>query len=204
MDESEIAAKYEGKGSPDAQKAAAVSLIEQDGRLLCVWNRRYEGWSLPGGMVEPGESPRQAQERELREETGLATLEQTLVFKGPHGVATPASVSSKPGGRVSSKPGGREHPRGPTGPSEHPRGPTGPSEGRASSVYVFRVRAEGQARMMEDGCPVTWKTREQFLACRPFASFYKQVFEIVPEGSQVLECGHTQQEHEQLTIVPEK
>ena len=150
------------------QKAAAVSLIEQDGRLLCVWNRRYEGWSLPGGMVEPGESPRQAQERELREETGLATLERTLVFKGPHGVATPAS------------------------------------KGRASSVYVFRVRAEGQARMVEDGCPVTWKTREQFLACSPFASFYKQVFEIVPEGSLVLECGHTQQEHEQLTIVPEK
>jgi|SRR5579859_208016 len=64
--------------------AAAVSYITDDsGRLLVVWNRRYNGWSLPGGMVEPGESIQQAQARELREETGLETLAATLVYDAP-------------------------------------------------------------------------------------------------------------------------
>jgi ADP-ribose pyrophosphatase YjhB (NUDIX family) len=65
-------------------KMAAVSMItREDGRLLCVWNRRYGGWSLPGGLVEEGESLEQAQERELREETGLETVLQFVLYCGP-------------------------------------------------------------------------------------------------------------------------
>ena len=68
---------------------AAVSLIERsDGRILCVWNRRYLGWSLPGGKVEPGETNGQAQERELKEETGLETLSRKSLYRGPHNGAT--------------------------------------------------------------------------------------------------------------------
>src|SRR5208337_2707287 len=45
---------------------AAVSYVERsDGRILCVWNSRYGGWTLPGGKVEEGETVEAAQAREL-------------------------------------------------------------------------------------------------------------------------------------------
>jgi ADP-ribose pyrophosphatase len=39
--------------------------------LLMVERGDGLGWALPGGMVDPGETPHQAAVRELREETGL-------------------------------------------------------------------------------------------------------------------------------------
>lgn len=60
---------------------AAVSYVERpDGRILCVWNSRYGGWTLPGGKVEEGETVEAAQERELYEETGLRTAGATLIY----------------------------------------------------------------------------------------------------------------------------
>lgn len=56
------------------EKLSALSLVTRlDGHVLAVWNRNHKGWGLPGGKVEPGESPRDTQRRELFEETGLST-----------------------------------------------------------------------------------------------------------------------------------
>lgn len=55
--------------------AAGVIIFNQRGQLLLV-RRGHEPqtgrWSVPGGRVEPGESPAEAAVREALEETGLA------------------------------------------------------------------------------------------------------------------------------------
>jgi 8-oxo-dGTP pyrophosphatase MutT (NUDIX family) len=52
--------------------AAAVVVFDAGGRVLLV-RHAYgkERWSLPGGEVDPGESPAEAAVREAREEAGV-------------------------------------------------------------------------------------------------------------------------------------
>jgi ADP-ribose pyrophosphatase YjhB (NUDIX family) len=63
---------------------AAVSYVErEDGKVLCVFNRRYKTWSLPGGKCEQNETLEAAQARELQEETSMTTKSAILVFDAP-------------------------------------------------------------------------------------------------------------------------
>ena len=52
--------------------AAGVLFRDQDGRVLLVKPTYKQGWDIPGGYVEPGERPKQAARREVREELGIA------------------------------------------------------------------------------------------------------------------------------------
>jgi len=60
-----------------------AAIIEEDGLILVT--QRPEGsrhagkWEFPGGKMEPGESPRQALERELQEELNLEVSTEDIV-----------------------------------------------------------------------------------------------------------------------------
>lgn len=59
------------------KEGAVVLLVDREGRVLLqqrdddVPPAGYGRWALPGGHMEPGESPREAALREMEEETGL-------------------------------------------------------------------------------------------------------------------------------------
>jgi len=60
---------------PDGFTHARVLCLDDKGRLLLMkWRDPFDGhdtWEPPGGGIEEGETPRQAAERELREEAGI-------------------------------------------------------------------------------------------------------------------------------------
>jgi 8-oxo-dGTP diphosphatase len=67
---------------PDRPWLGVGGLIFQDDQVLLIKRGREPGighWSIPGGMVEVGESVSMAVEREVLEETGLKVEAQDLV-----------------------------------------------------------------------------------------------------------------------------
>jgi 8-oxo-dGTP pyrophosphatase MutT (NUDIX family) len=64
--------------------AVAAVIHDRAGKLLLQEKASGEGWSLPAGAIEPGETPQQAIVREVREETGLAVSPTNIlgVFGG--------------------------------------------------------------------------------------------------------------------------
>jgi 8-oxo-dGTP diphosphatase len=69
-------------GKPSPTLCAAAVVRDADGRLLLIRRGHAPSqglWSLPGGRVEPGETPAQAAVREVREETGLDVVVGALL-----------------------------------------------------------------------------------------------------------------------------
>jgi 8-oxo-dGTP pyrophosphatase MutT (NUDIX family) len=57
---------------------SVAAVIRDGGRLLLQRKAGGEGWSLPAGAIEPGETPEEALRREVVEETGLRLREVAL------------------------------------------------------------------------------------------------------------------------------
>ncbi|WNB86686.1 NUDIX hydrolase [Cellulomonas sp. ATA003] len=66
--------------------AAGVLFRDDDGRVLLVKPSYKDGWEIPGGYVETGESPRAAAIREVREELGieLGVTDLSVTDWAPH------------------------------------------------------------------------------------------------------------------------
>lgn len=65
--------------------AASALTFDDDDRLLLILNSDDGCWSVPGGCIEPNESPEEAVRREVLEETGLEVdpLRLLGVYGGP-------------------------------------------------------------------------------------------------------------------------
>jgi 8-oxo-dGTP diphosphatase len=60
----------------------ASAIIIKDGRIALIHRHNHgkEYWTLPGGRIEEGETPEQAVDREVGEETNLEVITCRLIF----------------------------------------------------------------------------------------------------------------------------
>lgn len=60
-------------------KSATVLIVRDDGKMLAVSRgQNTSDWGMPGGYLEPGETPAQGAARELWEEAGIQVAPEHL------------------------------------------------------------------------------------------------------------------------------
>jgi 8-oxo-dGTP diphosphatase len=90
---------------PAIPASAGALIFDGDGRLLILKPTYKKGWTIPGGVMESGETPWQACQREVSEETGLPVTRGRLVCVDyrPPKPARPGGPGSPP---KAERPGG--------------------------------------------------------------------------------------------------
>lgn len=72
------------KTNKDKKVWAVTALVRKSGKILsCSRRNDSTKWGLPGGKIDPGETPLQAVIRELEEETDLKALDAIRIFSRP-------------------------------------------------------------------------------------------------------------------------
>ena len=88
-----MTAPSDGFQLPAIPASAGAMIFDSAGRLLILKPVYKSGWTIPGGVMEAGETPWAACQREVREECGLTVQRGRLAcvdFRPPR--------SGKPGG----------------------------------------------------------------------------------------------------------
>ena len=67
---------------PRKRLIAHVLIRDDEGRVLLCETQFKPDWELPGGIVEPGESPRLGAIREVREELGVDLAARPAAGRG--------------------------------------------------------------------------------------------------------------------------
>jgi 8-oxo-dGTP diphosphatase len=68
------------KTLPKRMSSAAIMVENSAGELLIVKANYKEYWTLPGGIIDEGETPKQAACREVNEEVGIDIKPEQVTF----------------------------------------------------------------------------------------------------------------------------
>jgi 8-oxo-dGTP diphosphatase len=75
-----VGRKYWMDRQPKRMSSAGVLLEDRTGHLLIVKANYKDYWTIPGGVIDENETPRQAAVREVAEEIGLTIKADDLSF----------------------------------------------------------------------------------------------------------------------------